>query len=251
MAIQENPYLPPAARVEDAEVVRGDYVDGGRAVPAGHGWDWLAAGWRIFRRQPGTWILLALVLGILAIAISLVPFIGSLAMPLLMPIFVGGIMLACARIERGEDIGVGDLFSGFQQMGGPLVLLGLIGLGLTIAAMIPGMAILFMIGFGAGGLRGSSILLIVLVYLALLLPVYMALWFGPPLVALREQPPTRAIAQSFRGCLKNIIPFLVYSVILVPLALAATLPLMLGWLVLGPVIVTSTYAAYRDIFFER
>ena len=249
MAIQENPYLPPTARVEDAEIVRGDYVEGGRAVPAGHGWEWIVSGWAMFKRQPGTWILLAFVLGVVVIAISLVPFLGSLAMPVVMPVFVGGLVLACARIERGEDIGVGDLFAGFSRGAGPLLLLGLIGFGLTIAAMIPGMAVLFMVGFSSG-FAGSTFLLVVLIYVALLLPVYMALWFGPPLVALQELPPTRAIGQSFRGCLKNFMPFLVYSAILIPLAVVATLPLFLGWLALGPVIVASTYAAYRDIFFE-
>lgn len=250
MAIQENPYLPPSARVEDAEIVRGNFVDGGRAVPAGHGWEWIAAGWATFRQQPGTWMLVAFVLGVVVIAISLVPFLGSLAMPVLMPVLVGGLMLACARIERSEDIGVGDLFSGFQRAGGPLVILGLIGFGLTIVAIIPAMIVLFMVGFGGGGVTASSIMIMVLVYIALLLPVYMALWFGPPLVALQELPPGRAIAQSFRGCLKNVIPFLVYSAILLPLAVVASLPLFLGWLVLGPAIVASTYAAYRDIFFE-
>ena len=99
---------------------------------------------------------------------------------------------------------------------------------------------------------GIGALLVVLVSLALILPVYMALWFAPALVALAGRAaPTRAIAQSFRGCLKNIIPFLVYGVILFVLAIVATLPLMLGWLVLGPVVIASVYAAYRDIFFER
>ena len=250
MAIQENPYLPPAARVEDAVIVHGNYIDGGRAVPSGHGWEWIAAGWATFRQQPGQWALLAFVFGVVVIAISLVPFLGSLALPVMMPVLVGGFMLACARIERGEDIGVADLFSAFQRGAGPLLILGLIGFGLAIAAMIPAMVLLFMVGFGSGSTKGTFFLLMALVYIALLVPMYMALWFGPPLVALQELPPGRAIVQSFRGCLKNIIPFLVYSLVLLPLMVVATLPLFLGWLVLGPVIVASTYAAYRDIFFE-
>ena len=249
MAIQENPYLPPASRVEDAEIVRGDFIDAGRAVPAGHGWDWVAAGWRTFRQQPGTWVLIALVLGILFIAVSLVPLLGTFAPSILMPIFVAGLMLACARVERGEDIGVADLFAGFQKNGGPLALLGLIGLGLFVAAAIPAVVVVLR-GVGGGFLSSTGILLFALIYLALLIPVYMALWFGPALVSLQEMAPTRGLAQSFRGCLKNIIPFLVYGVILFLLAIVATIPLMLGWLVLLPVVVTSTYAAYRDIFFE-
>ena len=83
MAIQENPYLPPSARVEDAEIVRGNFIDGGRSVPSGHGWDWIASGWAMFKRQPGAWVLIAVVLGVAVIAISLIPFVGSIALPVL------------------------------------------------------------------------------------------------------------------------------------------------------------------------
>lgn len=253
MAIQENPYLPPASKVEDAQIARGGYIDGGRAVSSGHGWAWIAAGWRMFRQQPGIWILLVLVLGFIVIAVSVIPFIGSLALPLLMPVFVGGLMRACEKIERDEAIEFADLFAGFQRGAGPLVVLGLLGLGLTFAVMIPVLAVVFVIGFSSGfaDFTGTGIALMVLAYVALLLPVYMALWFAPPLVGIQDMAPTRALAQSFRGCLKNVFPFLIYSLILFPLALFATLPLFLGWLVLGPVMIASIYAAFRDIYFER
>jgi len=55
---------------------------------------------------------------------------------------------------------------------------------------------------------------------------------------------------SFVACLKNVVPFLVYSVILLPLAFVASIPLGLGWLVLGPVMAASLYTSYRDIFFD-
>jgi uncharacterized membrane protein len=251
MAIQENPYLPPVARVEDAEIVRGGYVDGGRAVPPGHGWQWIVSGWATFRQQPGTWIILTFVLGILVILISLIPLVGSLGLPLLMPAFVAGLMIACEKSERGEIIAFADLFSAFQRGAARLVLLGLIGFGLTIAALIPALVVLFAVGFSLDATSPSSFALVILFYLALLLPVYMAIWFGPPLVGLHDLEPTRAIGQSFRGCLRNVMPFLVYSAVLVPLAVVASLPVFLGWLVLGPVIVASTYAAYRDIFFRE
>lgn len=251
MAIQENPYLPPVARVEDAEIVRGGYIDGGRAVAPGQGWRWIVSGWDTFRRQPGTWIVITFVLGILVIAISLIPLVGSLGLPLLMPAFIAGLMMACERSERGETIALADLFTAFQRGAARLVVLGLIGFGLTIGALIPALVVFFAAGFSPAASSSSSYALVFLLYLALLLPVYMAIWFGPPLVGLHDLEPTRAIGQSFRGCLKNIMPFLVYSAVLIPLAVVASVPIFLGWLVLGPVIVASTYAAYRDIFFRE
>ena len=62
--------------------------------------------------------------------------------------------------------------------------------------------------------------------------------------------PGQAIAQSFRGCLRNIIPFLAYGVILLVLALVASIPLLLGWFVLTPGLIASVHAAFRDIYFE-
>jgi uncharacterized membrane protein len=76
----------------------------------------------------------------------------------------------------------------------------------------------------------------------------MALWFAPALVMLQNQSAPRAIAESFKGCLKNIVPFLIYGIVLFVLALIASIPFGLGWLVLGPVVLGSVYAAYRDIY---
>ena len=56
---------------------------------------------------------------------------------------------------------------------------------------------------------------------------------------------------SFSACLKNIVPFLVYGVMLFILAVVAMIPFGLGMLVLVPVIIASVYAAYRDVFFVR
>jgi uncharacterized membrane protein len=87
-----------------------------------------------------------------------------------------------------------------------------------------------------------------LIALALFVPVNMALWFAPVLVMLQGQSAPRAIAESFRGCLKNLVPFLIYGIALFVLAILASIPLGLGWLILGPVVIGSVYAAYRDIY---
>jgi uncharacterized membrane protein len=51
-----------------------------------------------------------------------------------------------------------------------------------------------------------------------------------------------------RATLVNLLPLLVYSLMVLPFALLATLPYMLGWLVLLPVLITVQYAIYRDMF---
>jgi len=97
---------------------------------------------------------------------------------------------------------------------------------------------------------GLTLVLAGLIVFALLLPVFMALWFAPALAMFHQQGPAEAMKASFVACLKNVLPFLVYSVILLPLAFIASIPLGLGWLVLGPVLAASLYTSYRDIFFD-
>jgi uncharacterized membrane protein len=76
----------------------------------------------------------------------------------------------------------------------------------------------------------------------------MAVWFAPALVLFHDKGAVDAMKESFSGCLRNIVPFLVYGVVLLVLGLIASIPLGLGWLVLGPVLCTSFYASYKDIY---
>jgi uncharacterized membrane protein len=96
---------------------------------------------------------------------------------------------------------------------------------------------------------GLSFVLAMLVVLSLSIPLYMALWFAPALVVFHELKPVEAMQASFFACLKNVVPFLLYSVILLALSVIAAIPFGLGFLVLVPVVVASIYTTYRDIFF--
>jgi uncharacterized membrane protein len=97
---------------------------------------------------------------------------------------------------------------------------------------------------------GMTFVLAMLIMTALLLPVVMAVWLAAPLVVFHEQGALDAMKGSFMGCLKNILAFLVYGVVLFGFSIVATLPLGLGWLVLGPVLAASIYASYRDIYLK-
>jgi len=56
---------------------------------------------------------------------------------------------------------------------------------------------------------------------------------------------------SFQGCLRNMLPFLIYGILGFLLAIVAVIPLGLGLLVLGPVMWGTMYVGYRDIFVRR
>lgn len=234
----------------------GESMAGGRAVSAGQGWTWIADGFALFKKAPGTWIAQVLILFVILLVLAFIPLLGAVATFLVMPVFVGGLLLGCRRLEGGGELEVVQLFAGFKEKTGNLIVVGALAIGGWIIVMLPVVAI---VGAGAllGAMRGDaagaaalggSVVLAWLVALALSVPIYMALWFAPALVVLRDMPPLEAIKASFLGCLKNILPFLVYSIVLMVLGIVAAIPLGLGWLVLGPTLVASVYISYRDIY---
>ena len=89
-----------------------------------------------------------------------------------------------------------------------------------------------------------------LIMLALLLPAMMAVWLAAPLVVFHDHGAIDAMKGSFTGRLRNVLPFLLYGVVLAVLSILASLPLGLGWLILGPVFAASIYASYRDIYLK-
>jgi uncharacterized membrane protein len=87
-----------------------------------------------------------------------------------------------------------------------------------------------------------------LVALTLSIPLLMAAWFAPLLVVFKDMPPLEAMRLSFVACLKNIVAFQLYAVILVLLTILATMPYGLGLFILVPTLFTSIYVSYMDIF---
>jgi hypothetical protein len=254
---EPNPYQPPGSPVT-VSAAPPAYSSTSRAVDAGRGWEWLVEGFALFKKQPGTWILILIVFIVCATLIHLVPVIGSLAGVLLTQVFMGGLMLGCATLARGETLELNHLFAGFKQNTGDLVVLGVLTVAGWILALIPavvvagGGAFMSMMMGGSPamhvGAMGFSFFLALLVVLALAVPLYMALWFAPSLIVFNQLKPVEAMKASFFACLKNIVPFLLYGAILVVLCIIAAIPFGLGFLVLAPVTIGSIYVSYREIF---
>jgi hypothetical protein len=242
-----NPFAPPTAHVEDVRAPIDDtLVDSPNKVAAGRGFAWWREGWRIFREAPWLWIGIGVTQVIISVLVSLVPAVGDPADWLIYPIFDAGLMLGCRAIDAGEDLRFNHLFAGFQNKLGRLLMIGVSG---SIVAFASSWGLDYFDGMlaSAGDMDPLGLLLVLAIALAALL--LMAAWFAAPaLVVLHELTAFEAMKLSFRGCLRNWLPFLVYSLAFIGIAIFATLPLLLGWLVLMPLIYCSGYAAYRDIF---
>jgi uncharacterized membrane protein len=263
----QNRYQPPSSDVTPPVEDRGmELINGGQSVPAGNGVTWISSGWQLFIKAPGIWILCMFILLGLSVVLVFVPLIGSLASNLLMPVMIGGIMLGCRSLDEGGTLQVDHLFAGFKERAGPLVIVGLIMLGATIAVlMVTIVIVVVMFGtsiFQAFGdeqalasLFGPQGLLMlafaVLLFMALIVPLLMAYWFAPALVVFHNLDPVSALKQSFLGCTRNMMPFLLYGIVFLLLGIAALIPVGLGLLVIFPLSYASMYSAYKDIYLQH
>lgn len=229
-----------------------------RAVPASQGWQWIVEGFRLFRRQPLIWILLLAAMVVIWLASTILQPVGPLAISLLSPIFLAGLMNACRETDRGGEPDIGHLFSAFRTHAAPLVTIG----GVYLVGNIVAVGVVFMVSGGdalntllakgrseadiAMALRGLSLGLAV--GTAVFVPVVMAVWFAPLLVVFHNAPPVAAMKSSFTASWQNMLPFTVYGFAMMGLWILASIPLMLGLIVLLPVMACSIYTGYKDIY---
>jgi len=236
-----------------------NFVAEGHPVPAGRGWTWIAGGWELLKRQPGTWVAIAIIAIVIGIAFYFMRTFGTILGILLTPVFTAGFVIGAKALDEGRELKIAHLFAGFTNRFGTLIAVGAIYLALlfaivVVSALVTGVGVWVMLGAGpdlasATMSELTAYLLAWLIALALMVPVFMAVWFAPPLAVFDGLGAFDALKASFRGCLKNVVPFLVYGLIVFGFAILASIPLCLGWLVLAPVIGASIYTSYRDIYF--
>lgn len=232
-----------------------------RKVKALHGWMWIQHGYWLFKKNPLLWMVLTAIGVVGMFAIATIPVVGDPLSTLMFPALLAGYMYGCHALAQGEELELAHLFSGFQQHAQKLITLG--GINLVAQLLILGLMMLtggatlvgIMMNGGAGAsdptvlaqaVAGAGIS--ILVGTTLLTILLMTMQFAPMLVIFGNMAPVPAMKASLRAFMRNLIPLSVYGLLLLPFAILATLPAMLGWLVLLPIIIASMYAIYRDLF---
>lgn len=232
-----------------------------RRLSASHGWLWIKQAFGLFKQSPLIWIALSVSIFLLAWLLGAIPGIGSVLFQLISPGFTAGLMLGAKAMESGEELEIAHLFAAFKSHGAPLVTIGgiyLVGLILIAGVMMAlgggPLVTLMLQGHPQAGtvmtpdMLGSGAGLAMLVALALLVPLLMAYWFAPALVVFRNLGALDAMKTSFMASLGNVIPFLVYGMVIFVLFILAAIPLMLGFLVMLPVAFATYYTSYKDVF---
>lgn len=261
---EENPYQAPTSLVEQT-TNRGNFGEP-QSLSPGQGMQWITSGWKLFTQSPLIWIVMTVLFWVIVIVMSVIPFVSILT-SILLPIFTAGFMLTCRDLEEDKAIDVGNLFSGFKQRTGDLAALGAINLGIYFMLFI----FIFIVMMGAGIAGGmfdmesggdpfggnpmlfmSAMMVPILIIALLIIPILMLFWYSPAIIVLNEDVGVvEAMKLSFMGCLKNILPLTVYSLVLIVLIIIATIPFMLGWFILGPLLYGSLYASYKDIYIRE
>jgi uncharacterized membrane protein len=234
-----------------------------RFCPAGSGWRWIVDSFAMFKVNWLIWTVMILIWFVMMAVANFLPFVNIVA-SLFGPVFTGGMMLGAAAQDAGEHLRVTHLFDGFKQQVGSLFSVGAFYLlGFFIAMILTGLLLMLLLGgehvqqMMQGMEQGvppdmaassMALLLAPLILMALILPLIMALWFAPALVVFHKVSAFEAMKLSFSACLSNILPFLLYGLVVMFLSILAAIPFFLGFVVLFPVLFISQYVSYKEIF---
>lgn len=230
-----------------------------RRVSGSRGAEWVRAGWQVFTTSPGMWVVFTVVWALIFLVFQIVPMVGPLLFQLISPALAGGWLLAARNTRSGEGFDVGVLFQPLVDPGsrGPMLVLGilLIGINLLIMLVIGGLVASTMHGMGGmggdGGQAGMGqpgMLLPAMLGMLVMVIVLALFYFAIPLALFARLAPTTALAEGIRGLVRNLPAVLVLGAIALALAIAATVPLLLGWLVLVPVMAGAWYTSYQEVF---
>lgn len=244
-----------------------------RRFPFRQGWQWVAEGARLWRRNPALLIFASFTYLLMLLLISAVPTVGQPLAYLLMPVMSLGLLNTCRAVDEGRKTGPDILFSGFRSKLLPnLMAIGgiyFIGTMIVVYLTVPfddGALMRILTGaerfdpegelpdFGNALIAGSL----------MSLPVLAAYWFAPILAGWWRVPAGKAMFFSLYACLQNWRPLLVFGLtlflmlgflprILVGVAamiapLFSTLLTLILPLILLPITFASFYANARDVF---
>ncbi len=230
-------------------------------LPAGDGIEWLKQAWELFKKDFIIWFVL-LVLWLIAIfVVSFIPFFGSLALSLVSPAIIAGFFYMAHQAHQGHKVEFNDVFYGFKNKLEPLLILGAIQLAFYIALgllTVMGVALggMAMIASAAADSAASMFVTMAfatagtLVLILISIPFSMAMLYAPILVLFHDMTAIQSLSRSFKACLSNLLPWLLFSIVATVLFMLSALTLFIGAIVIAALCIISVYISYRSIFLK-
>ncbi len=250
-----------------------------RIVPMRHGWLWIRGAFVIVGRKPLLWLLLVMMYWFVLSIAGAIPVLGIVIGLMAVPAFSASFMSAAREIDQGRTPGPLVLASGFREHPLPMAVLGAIYFACCLAVL--GLTSLIDGGILIDALRGrrpsagfeTSVATAGVIYL----PVMLAFWFAPALVAWERIGAPKALFFSFVASLRNWRALLFYALMLAALAVIVAMSVVIALKMVGAalpgetatpsprvaafglimfplmlassaVLFASWYASYRDVF---
>lgn len=250
-----------------------------------YGYRWFSEGLKLFLSQPWPWLAMVGITLLFLLVLSVLPLFGVIGIYVLFPGIAAGFMLAARAAMARQAMGFPHLVAGFKTAARPLLAVG----GQTFLIFILAMFTI-LLGWREEFQRllelmqsqtpdkdvlvsaAQELTVPSLLILALMLVLAVATWFAPALVVFRQAEARAAMRLSFRACLANFFPFLVFCLLLLLLDIALsfilrlvlsglnslageqvantagmllTFPIVCGFLA---IIFGAAYVSYMDVF---
>lgn len=256
-----------------------------RRLPAARGAFWLFEGFRLFRRNPPLITALTLLyLMVVQLLAFLLPGIGPVLLPLLLPALTLIVANGCRAVDLGLAPGKAALLHGLAGNGPAMLRLGALQLAGAVLLMLINLAL----NDGTDPLAGlepgavpnmdegeapdpaaeAAILGALLRLLLLAAPLVIAFWFAPFLTGWDRVSPFKAVFFSIVASWRNWAAMLMFGaaavasagivpgLILIAISQVAGVAVNVAFIALrmlliflvAPVLTASIYISYRDIF---
>lgn len=239
--MNNEPYSSGSNAVDSSLPDKHSFIPKGRSVPFINGAKWIDQGFKLVAGQPKTWLIIIAIFAVFDFAATLfIQSSPSLATPISismliieMLLFAGVLCVAESQRQSGKAelnlIGNGFV-SRTGAIGGVLVIQVLMMILAAVAALLMlGTSsidhieqLIFAIqsenyDLSSQAMRAigpGNILISFLMMFVIVITSQMLCCFAIPLIVLERQPFWKSLSQSFNGCLKNILPGLVYFICL-------------------------------------
>lgn len=245
------------------------------------GYDWIRESLALFRQGPAKWLLLSLAYVIFYIvlpALQVLPLLLKILIGLSWPVFLVAAIAMFREADRRRETELGDIMQSLKPHMSKLLALGglclLYGMVVSYFTQDDMRALAAMTNIKAVPEAEASMtrnLGFVLKLALLLLPMLMATWFSPMLIAFNDYSLGKAIKSSIAGCLQFwlalgaawliLTVFMTLAMMLIgliigliaaisqPLGLSLIAVLLLGSLFVATALMLAfQYVSYRDIF---
>jgi len=182
---------------------------------------YFSEGWKIFRKEPGPFVLYGLVAGLILVCLNFLPdYLNSVATYIISPALTAGLFLGARKLDQGGSLEFNDFFKGFDHV-----------------------VQLFLVTIVTGILTVIGTILLILPGIWFAIAVSLAV----PLIIFAGLDFWASIKTSVKLVNQKWFHFFALMILLGIFNLVGALFLIVGLLITFPVTYCVIYAAYKDI----